>query len=118
MRLSWLIFVVGLQSGLAQSPWYSRQPIQPTGCSAKLQGVAQSQPASAADPNVDAVYYRLDLRLNIPSSTLRGVITVRVRVVSDSTNALMLDLSESMILDSVRMNGQPLTTIRFPQSCR
>ena len=116
MRLSWLIFVVGLQSGLAQSPWYSRQPIQPTGCSAKLQGVAQSQPASAADPNVDAVYYRLDLRLNIPSSTLRGVITVRVRVVSDSTNALMLDLSESMILDSVRMNGQPLTTIRFPQS--
>jgi aminopeptidase N len=116
MRLSLLIFVVGLHSGLAQSPWNGPQITQTKEYSAKQHVVAPSHTASAADPTVDALYYRLDLRLNIPSTTLQGVITVRVRVVADSTNALSLDLSESMVLDSVRMNGQRVITIRFPQS--
>jgi len=116
MRLPLLIVIVGMQSALAQSPWSSPGPVQTTGCSAKQLRVTQSYTASAADQTVDALYYRLDLRLNIPSTSLQGVTTVRVRVVSDSTNALALDLSESMTVDSVRMNGQRLATIRFPQS--
>jgi aminopeptidase N len=116
MRLSLLICVLGVQSGLAQSPWDGLRTVQTTGCSAKPFAIAQSHSASAADPGVDALYYRLELRLNIPSATLQGTTSAKLRVVADSTNAVALDLSESMILDSVRMNGQRLTTIRFPQS--
>lgn len=94
------------------------EPVRATGCTAKQHAAAQSQLASAADRTVDALYYRLDLRLNIPTASVQGVTTVRVRVVLDSTETLTLDLSESMILDSVRTNNQRLTTLRFPQSFR
>jgi len=116
MRFSLLIFIAGLQWGLAQNPPGTRSAVQTDGCAAKLHDVTRTHQASAADPSVDAVYYRLDLRLDVPQAILRGIIMARVRVVADSTSTLVFDLSESMTLDAVRSNGQLLSTTRYPHS--
>ena len=116
MRQLLLILAACTQGLFAQSAMDDLQPPRAAGCAAKHLQISRSQPASVADPSVDATYYRLVLRLDIPSSILHGVVTLQARVAADSTRDLMLDLSQSMKLDSAQMNGQRLVATRFPQS--
>ena len=117
MRTSLLIVCIAFaQSLTAQVPRADIQTAQGIGCAAKHLHISPLHPASVADASVNALYYRLDLRLDIPSSTLTGVVILRARVVADSTTYLLLDLSPSMTLDSARFNGRRLTAVRYPQS--
>jgi aminopeptidase N len=91
MRLAFLILVVG-HLALAQSPQQIR------------------------GSDIDALYYRLGLTLHVSTASLTGQVTVRARVVADSTHAMLLDLSGSMVLDSVRTGDQRLNVTRYLQS--
>jgi aminopeptidase N len=116
MRTIIFIFILSIQTAFAQYPSDIGDGHGTVGCSGKVDGVSHASAASVADPSVDAQYYRLALTLDVPTSSIAGVVTIRLRVVADSTNSTDLDLSGSMSLDSVRMNGQRLTTTRYLQS--
>jgi aminopeptidase N len=116
MRVMMIILLSIAQQVPAQIPGTFAQPVPSLGCAAKATIAAASTPASAADRTVDAIYYRLDLRLNIPASSLTGIVTMRARVITDSTRSLTLDLSASMTVDSVRMADQRLLVTRLPAS--
>ena len=61
-----------------------------------------------SDSRIDITYYKLNLRLNSSSSLLTGIVTVGALSVSDTLGMFMLDLSESMKFDSVKMGLQRL----------
>ena len=62
-----------------------------------------------SDSRIDIItYYKLNLRLNPSSSLLTGIVTVGARSVSDTLGMFMIDLSESMKVDSVKMGLQRL----------
>lgn len=92
------------------------QQEQVIGCAAKHHSLFRSLPASVADATVDAQYYKLDLKLDIPASIIVGVVTLQARVLADSIRSLSLDFSQSMVLDSARVGSQRLQVTRFPQS--
>jgi aminopeptidase N len=68
--------------------------------------------ASAASNEIDVTYYRLSIRLDPAARTVRGSVLVQARVLS-SVDALTLDLSNALTVDSVRVLHQART---FQQS--
>ena len=88
----------------------------PLGCAARSALAMPASPASAADHNVDALYYRLDLRPDIAAGALAGTVTMRARVIADSAKTITLDLSGSMTVDSVLLGGLRLPVTRLPAS--
>jgi len=116
MRLASVIFLVMCAHSLRSQIMPGIAPAdQYPGCAARMMHGTQ-QPASVADPSVDVLHYRLDLRVDVHTAALSGTVTLKARVVTDSTAALMLDLSQGMTVDSVRLGGQHLLFNRFPQS--
>jgi aminopeptidase N len=67
----------------------------------------------ATAPEVDALYYLLDLRLAVAPPLLIGRVVLRARVTADSLPVLVVDLSSPMVVDSVRSNGRVLPVTRY-----
>ena len=66
--------------------------------------------------DIDAVYYKLELRLSPASSLLSGRVVMRARAAVDSLSMVVLDLSSSMQVDSVRLGSRLLPVTRYPQA--
>ena len=67
--------------------------------------------ASFADGNaagaMDVRHYRLDLRVDPASKSLRGTVEVRAQLLSRAPTELTLDLSRVLAVDAVTLNGKP-----------
>lgn len=72
---------------------------------------ANANDAASADADrvgaMDVQHYRLDLRVDPESKSLRGVAEVRAKLTSEAATELMLDLSQAMVVDAVTLNGTP-----------
>lgn len=87
------------------------------GCSMKGRWLARTAvQSSTGDPGFDVTYYRLDLRVFPATTALQGVVRVTAKVVAPSITGVTLDLSGSMIVDSVRMGQTLLPVTRYPAS--
>jgi aminopeptidase N len=64
------------------------------------------------DSTINVTYYKLNLTLNYDTKYLNGIVTVSFKSESSNLTSLFLDLQNSMIVDSVKMNG---TNINFSQ---
>lgn len=64
----------------------------------------------------DVTYYGLDLRLSIPTQTLRGSITIVARSLSGSLSSMTLDLAQTMTVDSIRVRNMKVLFTRGTQT--
>ena len=65
------------------------------------------------DSTIDVTYYKLNLTLNYDTKYLDGIITVSFKSESSNLTSFFLDLQDTMVVDSVKMNG---SRINFTQS--
>jgi aminopeptidase N len=92
-------------------------PATEDGCSGKGRYASRTMTtASAGDQRIDVTYYRLNLRVDHQGSLIRGGVQIAAVVLTDSLASVALDLSPSMIIDSVLQQGSPLPVTRFPSS--
>jgi aminopeptidase N len=68
--------------------------------------------ATGGAPAIDATamdvqHYRLDLRIDPETKSLRGSVEVRAQRLPSSSKELALDLSTALTVDSVTLNGKP-----------
>ena len=75
-------------------------------------GILLSSPAAAGAVAIDATsidvqHYRLDLRIDPETKSLRGSVEVRAQRLPGSSKALALDLSTALMVDTVTLNGKP-----------
>ncbi len=61
------------------------------------------------DSNIDATYYKLDLRITFSPKLLIGNVTVNFKSTNDGLQSFFLDLVNGMHVDSVLMNNNKLT---------
>jgi aminopeptidase N len=76
-----------------------------SGKSSLMRGLTPA-PGTFADNRIDVSYYRLNLTIDIPSSTVIGTVTVMAESLVDSLREFTLDLSGSMTVDSITTQGQ------------
>jgi len=57
------------------------------------------------DSTIDVTYYKLNLTLNYDTKYLDGIITVLFKSESSNLTSFFLDLQDTMVVDSVKMNG-------------
>jgi aminopeptidase N len=74
--------------------------------------LALQKPAS--DLNVDALYYKLDLRVTTSPNYLRGIVTARMRSLVAGLASVTLDLNDVMVVDSVKSGTTKLAYGRQP----
>lgn len=55
---------------------------------------------------MDVQHYRLDLRVDPASKSLRGVVETRAKLLSDTPMELALDLSRALTVDAVALDGK------------
>jgi hypothetical protein len=55
---------------------------------------------------MDVQHYRLDLRVDPASQSLRGVVETRAKLLSDAPTELALDLSSALTVDAVTLDGK------------
>jgi len=83
-----------------------------TACSRLTQDATAQGPLTPhANPDereaaMDVQHYRLDLRVDPESKSLRGTVEVRA-LVEAATTEFVLDLSQSLTVDSVSLDGKP-----------
>lgn len=73
---------------------------------------AMQQPAT--EPNIDVIYYKLDLSITTSPSYLRGVVTVMARSTVAGLTSITLDLMNALIVDSVKTGNTILSFTRQP----
>jgi aminopeptidase N len=92
----------------------SREPS--TACAMKASmPLAAPTPAEFADPNIDALYYSLDLRLDPVAGVLSGSVTMDARAEVDPLEQVFLDLAMPMVVDSVSLDGRAVPFVRYPE---
>jgi len=97
-----------------RKPIDSRSPS--TACAAKGGRIeATSKPGAFADPNIDALFYGLDLSIEPTAGMLRGVVQMEARLISGPQDRLLLDLASPMTVDSVYLDGDANPFIRYPE---
>lgn len=102
--------------GQAQTP---RSSLERDLCKSQLERylkVMSGQTRTTSDQNIDVTYYKLDLVINVSPNYLNGSVTVQARSLIDDLQVVTLDLENSMIVDSIRMESvvvdftqQPMT---------
>ena len=60
------------------------------------------------DSTIDVTYYKLNLTLNYDAKYLNGIVTVSFKSESSNLTSFFLDLQNTMIVDSVNMNGSKI----------
>ncbi len=71
---------------------------------------------SLASTWFDATYYRLDLRVSTGSPVLEGTVTIRGKCNQDLPHYLVLDLTNTMIVDSVTVDGGDAGVVQQPEA--
>lgn len=57
------------------------------------------------DSKIDVTYYKLDLKLTHTPNYLTGVVTIKAKIDTSSTNSVYLDLATNLTVDSVLLFG-------------
>jgi aminopeptidase N len=116
MKTGWVIVLSFSQLALSfsQSPDQSPLRTSTDGCSVKsLVATVLLRPTGAfADDRIDVTSYALDLTFVPP--LLIGVVTVRGLSRIDSLTNISLDLTETMVVDSVMTAGTLLSVVQEP----
>lgn len=87
----------------AQEPWithdYARlwQKHQPP--------VAKASTVTAEESAYDVQYLKFDLKLSAASAYISGNVTTRAKVIASSMTSYVFELSDTMAIDSVKING-------------
>jgi len=71
---------------------------------------------SSASVWFDATYYSLNLRISTSPFNLSGIVTIRGTCLQDGPQLLSLDLTNTMHIDSVEVNGKPAAFYQQPSS--
>jgi aminopeptidase N len=66
----------------------------------------KSAPATLASPWFDVTYYNLDLNISVNPNYLSGAVTVTGICRQNNVSLLILDLANTLTIDSVRVNGK------------
>ena len=66
--------------------------------------------------NINATYYKLDLRITTTPQYLRGVVTMKAFSIQDGVSQITLDLMQSMTIDSVRVGGVKTSAVQHSSS--
>lgn len=61
------------------------------------------------DPNYDVKYYKLDLSLTFIPQNIKGDVTVNALITSDNVSSVFLDLVDTLMVDSVKLNNAKTT---------
>jgi len=118
MRLQWTLIgtmLLGLSPATAQHQLPGLPEDHAAGC-ARKSSLAEGLPAARgafADNNIDVTYYKLDLTIDIPLSLVAGTVTVSAASLVDSLREFTLDLAGAMTVDSVTVEGQPVSFSRY-----
>src|SRR4051812_3024789 len=67
---------------------------------------AKATVADPAEDNYDMQYVKMDLELSNTSTDIAGKVTTRARVNVASMPAYVFELNASLIIDSLKLNGQ------------
>jgi len=87
-----------------------------TACASKVHPVLPSHTSGGfADPNIDALYYNLDLVLDPAAGVVHGAVTMDARVVVGPLERVFLDLATPMVVDSVLLDGELAPFIRYEE---
>ena len=57
------------------------------------------------DSRYDVTYYKLDLTVTYTPQNITGAVTVNATVQSNNVSSAFLDLTDSLVVDSVKLNG-------------
>lgn len=68
------------------------------------------------DNNIDVTYYKLDLTVATDPNYLRGVVTVNAVCVGSSLSQVTLDLMNSMVVDSIRVESVSVGFVQQPST--
>ena len=79
---------------------------------------AGSLPAtmSAGSASIDVIHYELDLTISSAPPLITGRAGVQAMSLVDTLSIIVLDLTGSLTVDSVRVGGKRVATIRFPSA--
>ncbi len=66
------------------------------------------------DSTIDATYYKLNLLINYDARNIDGIVTVSFKSNSTNLTSFNLDLQNTLVVDSVKMNGNKLSFSRPP----
>ena len=115
----WLCFIFLLPLGAilaSPGPGVADRTEPSTACASKADArTAAHLPGGFADPNIDAVYYSLDLTLDPFAGVLHGSVTMDARVLVAPLERVLLDLAPPMIVDSVFLDGTAVPFIRYAE---
>lgn len=64
-----------------------------------------NQIAYPGDSNFDVKYYKLDLALTYLPQNIKGAVTVNATITANNIDTVFLDLVDTLIVDSVKLNG-------------
>jgi aminopeptidase N len=70
--------------------------------------------AQELDEFIDIAYYKLNLRITASPEYLFGQVTVKAKVVNAAVQTMQLDLLDNMIVDSIHVEGIPVSFIQNP----
>jgi aminopeptidase N len=76
----------------------------------------QSTDANPADSRIDVAYYKLDLRITVAPNYIRGVVTMKARSLENNLSSIVLDLMNSLTVDSVRVGGVRCNVVQSSSS--
>jgi aminopeptidase N len=96
-----------------------RAPESTSGCLRKASGPVVGtllRTESAGSNSVDIKYYNLDLTVSATPPLLSGRVGVLAASLVDTLSVIILDLTGSMSIDSVRVAGTRVSTIRYAQA--
>jgi aminopeptidase N len=68
--------------------------------------------APAADGNYDVTWYKLDLTVTTAPDLIAGVVTIRATSVIDGLSSIRIDLSDSLVIDSISDGTDTLSFTR------
>jgi aminopeptidase N len=107
--------LLGLSPATAQHQPSALPEDHAKGCSRKsfLSKGLRVDHGAYADNRIDVTYYKLDLSIDIAANLVAGTVTVKANSLADSLGEFTLDLAGSMTVDSVAVEGQPVSFTRY-----
>ena len=70
--------------------------------------ISPESTALALENKYDVKYYRLDLEVNDSTTYIKGSTSILFKIKSESLDTLMLGLSDSLSVDSIKLNKLPV----------
>jgi len=115
VKLLALLLAVSTAHGqFIQPPFVDKTQEFFAGEAAHYQHMKVAQANAMADSNINVSYYKLDLTITNSPNYLRGTVTVKALSKSTGLSTIVLDFTNTMTVDSVKIGGARVQFVQYP----